>query len=49
MLYANISEKAKFEYDVVTGVSAGSINLGAVALFQKGQEEEMVHVLSEHW
>ena len=49
MLYANISDKAKFEYDVVTGVSAGSINLGGVAVFPKGQEEEMVHVLSDNW
>jgi len=30
------TDKAKYEYDVVTGVSAGAINTGAVSVFGKG-------------
>lgn len=43
------ADKSKFEYDVVSGVSAGSINALAVSLFEKGKEEEMVEFLSEAW
>lgn len=37
------------QYDVVTGVSAGAINGGAMSLFEIGDEENMVNVLSEKW
>ena len=43
------TDKAKYEYDVVTGVSAGAINTGAVSVFGKGQESEMVEWLTEKW
>ena len=33
----------------MSGVSAGAINALAVAMFPKGQEEEMVNFLSEEW
>jgi len=49
MLYTDIYDKAKFQYHVVTGISAGSINTGGVALFPIGDEENMVNVLSERW
>lgn len=49
MLYTDIYDKEKFEYHVVTGISAGSINAGGVALFPIGEEEEMVNVLSDKW
>jgi predicted acylesterase/phospholipase RssA len=48
MFYAD-SDKTKYEYDVVSGVSAGAINSGAVAVFEIGDEENMVNVLSEKW
>lgn len=39
----------KFGYDVVTGVSAGSINAMAVSLFEKGREMELVEWVSNAW
>lgn len=43
------TDKTKYEYDVVTGVSAGAINTGAVSVFEIGDELNMVDVLSEKW
>ena len=37
------------EYDVVTGVSAGSINTFAVAVFNIGKEGDLVEFLSNAW
>ena len=48
-LYHASEDKTKFEYDVITGVSAGSINLGAMALFEIGDEATMLDVISETW
>ena len=48
-LIMNDPDKTKYEYDVVTGVSAGSINTGAVSLFKKGDEVNMVQFLSDTW
>lgn len=48
-LILNSEDKSKFAYDVVTGVSAGAINLGAVSLFDIGDEENMVKTLSDKW
>jgi predicted acylesterase/phospholipase RssA len=48
-LYHASEDKTKFEYDVITGVSAGSINLGAMALFDIGDEENMLDVISDTW
>ena len=41
-LVMNDPDKTKYAYDVVTGVSAGSINTGAVSLFKPGDEVNMV-------
>ena len=38
----NDPDKSKYEYDVVTGVSAGSINAFGMSLFQPGDEVNMV-------
>jgi predicted acylesterase/phospholipase RssA len=46
MFYA-ANDSKKFEYDVITGVSAGSVNLGAMALFEKEDVENMIHILSD--
>ena len=48
-LYNNIKDKSSMAYDVVTGVSAGSINTGAVIVFAKGDEANMVEFLSNAW
>jgi predicted acylesterase/phospholipase RssA len=37
-LYHTNTDKTKFMYDVITGVSAGAINLGAVSLYDIGDE-----------
>lgn len=40
---------ADFEFDVVTGVSAGSINAGGMAGWAVGQEMEAAQWLSDTW
>lgn len=40
---------ADFAWDVVTGVSAGAINTGAVAVFATGDEVAMTEFLSYNW
>ena len=49
VIYQAVKDKSGLEYDVVTGVSAGAINSGAVSLFEKGKEGEMVEFLSNQW
>jgi predicted acylesterase/phospholipase RssA len=41
-LVTNDPDKTNYAYDVVTGVSAGSINTVAVSLFAPGDETNMV-------
>ena len=48
-MYYAAEDKSQFEWDVVTGVSAGSINLAGVSVYPKGQEEAMVKDLSDRW
>ena len=48
-MYYGLSDKTHLQYDVVTGVSAGSINLGLVSVYEKGDEEAMVKDLSSRW
>jgi predicted acylesterase/phospholipase RssA len=43
------TDKTKYEYDVVTGVSVGSINAAGVALHDKGDEMNLIEFLSECW
>lgn len=38
---------SSFEWDVVTGVSAGSLNSAVVTGFEKGKENEMVEYISD--
>ena len=45
----NYGNPADFEWDVVSGVSAGSINAVAVAGYPLGQEAEMAQWLSDEW
>jgi len=48
-MYFGSEDKSKFEYDVMTGVSAGSINSMATAVFDIGDEENMIKDLSSRW
>ena len=41
--------KKDFEWDVLSGVSAGSINTLILSGYPIGQEEEMVEFLSDSW
>ena len=41
-LIMNDEDKSKYAYDVVTGVSAGAINTGAISIFKPGDEVNMV-------
>jgi predicted acylesterase/phospholipase RssA len=43
----NDADKDKYRYDVVSGVSAGSINALGVAAWEIGKEEGLVEFLSE--
>ena len=38
-MYHNAEDKSKFEYDVISGVSAGAINAGFLALFDQNETE----------
>ena len=50
VLYSLINSNPKdFEYDVITGVSAGSINALAASVFEIGDEVTMVNWLSDTW
>merc|ERR1712226_1028144 len=48
MFYTNDTKenREKFKYNVVTGISAGSINTGGLALFEWGDEENAIRTLS---
>ena len=48
-LVNNAANKSEYAYDVLTGVSAGSINGGAMAIFAPGDEVNMAQLLSETW
>ncbi len=49
MYNAEQNDKSKFAYDFVSGVSAGSINAGALAMFEKGNEGNAFGILSDTW
>jgi len=48
-LVMNAPNPIDFQYDVVTGVSAGSINALGVMIYEKGEEVEMVEFLNQSW
>lgn len=48
-LVMNDEDKTNYAYDVVTGVSAGAINTGAIAVFKPGDEVNLVQFLSDTW
>mmetsp|Transcript_4535 Transcript_4535/g.3037 ORF Transcript_4535/g.3037 Transcript_4535/m.3037 type:complete len:164 (+) Transcript_4535:44-535(+) len=43
------SQASDFHYDVISGVSAGSINTSAVCQFDKGEDASAADFLSEQW
>ena len=42
-------DKADFEWDVVTGVSAGALNTCMISTYATGEETEMTEFLSYTW
>ena len=46
-MYFEDTDKTHYEYDVVTGVSIGSVNAGWISLYEKGDEENMIKDLSK--
>ena len=40
---------ADYTYDVITGVSAGSLNTGMFSVFEKGDEVNMTESVSASW
>ena len=48
-LVENANNEKDFQWDVMSGVSAGSINSVAGALWKKGSESDMVQWLSDTW
>ena len=47
--FMNYGNPADFEYDVITGVSAGSINALAMSGWEAGSGLEMVQWMSDLW
>ena len=45
----NYGDAADFQYDVISGISAGSINTLALAGWEKGKELEAVQWISDLW
>lgn len=45
----NYGNPADYQWDVVTGVSAGAINSGAIIMFAPGDEIAMTQYLSDTW
>lgn len=48
-MYYTAEDPTQFQYDVVSGVSAGAINGAAVATFAPGDEVNMLNTLSTKW
>ena len=48
-MYFESEDKTKFEYDILTGVSAGAINTVAMAVFEQGDEDAMIRDVSKRW
>ena len=48
-MYYATEDKSTMAYDVSTGVSAGAINTGGLALFAPGDEDNMLKALSDEW
>ena len=46
---AHYGDTEQFQYDVVTGVSAGGINAASMAVFEKGDELQATEWLSDMW
>jgi predicted acylesterase/phospholipase RssA len=46
---ANNLNPSEIAYDVMTGVSAGSLNVGGISLFPVGSEKQMADWIVENW
>lgn len=45
-IYYATENKEEAQYDVISGISGGSINTGAMSIFAKGDEENMLNTIS---
>ena len=45
----NYGDPKQFQWDVVSGVSAGCINAAGVSLWEKGKEQEMAKWITDFW
>jgi len=48
-MYNILTDKQEMAYDVISGVSAGSLNTLGTALFAKGDEGGMITFLTDLW
>jgi len=46
--YDNLPSE-EIQYDVVVGVSIGSINAGTIGIYEKGREKEANAALQKYW
>ena len=46
---ARMLEEKEMEYDIISGISVGGINAGALSLFEKGQEKEATQFMKDMW
>ena len=47
--YSTEEQKSDYRYDVVSGVSIGSINASAFAVYGLGQESDAVELIYQTW
>ena len=47
--YSTEEQKSDYRYDVVSGVSIGSINASAFAVYELGQESDAVELIYQTW
>merc|ERR1719329_372798 len=46
---ARMLDEKEMQYDVVSGISVGGINAGALSLFDKGREKEATQFMKDMW
>jgi predicted acylesterase/phospholipase RssA len=47
--FVNALPAEEVAYDVITGISAGGLNAGALSLFKQGDEKNASHFLDNIW
>jgi predicted acylesterase/phospholipase RssA len=47
--FAHYGDPEQFQWDVVSGISAGAINTGALSIFDKSNVVEMADFVADQW